>query len=232
MIRRSIATDKGIARLNAEQTAVFCMILPHLDSYGKMIGEPAYVKEVALPFASWATVQIVEEALKAISRHTRVRWFRGRDGRRYLHAVQFERHQSLEKDKRGADLLPSYLQSKSASKSSSSRRPVVESVAPEVEVEGKEKEEVESEVPKTADASSGASRPPLARPPGNGNEKTATFSSFVDGLSTLKRQVLENAFELSTRGGKDIALRNLREAGFAGAEYTRAEAFVAAWATE
>ncbi len=117
MLRRSIATDRGVARLTAEQTAIFCMILPHLDSYGKLIGEPAYIKEVALPFASWATLEVIESALKAINKLTSVKLFRHRDGRRYLHAVQFERHQQIEKNKRGMDLLPSYPSRKSATKS-------------------------------------------------------------------------------------------------------------------
>jgi hypothetical protein len=121
MLRRSIATDRGVARLTAEQTAIFCMILPHLDSYGKLIGEPAYIKEVALPFASWATLEVIESALKAINKLTSVKLFRHRDGRRYLHAVQFERHQQLEKNKRGMDLLPSYPSRKSATKSEDSR---------------------------------------------------------------------------------------------------------------
>jgi len=108
MIRRSIATDKGVAKLTAEQTAIFCMLIPHYDSYGKLIGEPAYVKSVALPSAKWATIPVIERALRAINRHTSVKWFRGDDGRRYLHVQHFEKHQELRADRRGIDYLPSY----------------------------------------------------------------------------------------------------------------------------
>lgn len=84
------------------------MLILHYDSYGKLIGEPAYVKSVALPSAKWATIPVIERPLRAINRHTSVKWFRGDDGRRYLHVQNFEKHQELRADRRGIDYLPSY----------------------------------------------------------------------------------------------------------------------------
>ena len=184
MIRRSIAVDRGVARLDATQTAVFCMLLPHLDSHGKMIGEPAYLKEVALPFATWATVPVVEDALKAINRHTSVKWFKHKDGRRYLHAVQFERHQKLEKNRLGADLLPSHPKFKSPSVSptqSATGSPTESGVSRPrsgsgsgSEVEGKEKEK-EAKTAEARIAPSGggesASASPKDQSRGNGAGK-------------------------------------------------------------
>ncbi len=108
MIRRSIAVSRGVANLGPEATAIYCMVIPHLDSYGKMLGSPATVKETALPLARWATVEVIEQALQEISRYTNLKWWMDRDGRRYIHAVHFEKHQDLREDRRGADHFPNF----------------------------------------------------------------------------------------------------------------------------
>jgi len=91
------------------------------------LGEPAIVKEIALPFARWATLEVIEKSLREISRHTNVKWFRAADGRRYIHALSWEKHQSLELKKRGIDHLPCCKSTSSRrvddEKSASGRRP-------------------------------------------------------------------------------------------------------------
>ena len=108
MIRRSIATHRGVAKLTPEATAIFCMVIPHLSGHGKMLAEPEIIKQVCLPFARWATVAVVEKSLREISRHTNLKYFKGPDGRRYLHALSWAKHQILKTDKLGANYLPDF----------------------------------------------------------------------------------------------------------------------------
>jgi hypothetical protein len=207
MIRRCIATDKGVAKLNAEETAIFCMLIPHLSAYGKMRGSAEYIKEVCLPLAPWATISCIESAMNAIHQHTKVKRFKGKDGLWYIHAVRFEKHQSLEKTKRGGDLLPDYPRIKSPTKSttkSTTTFPEVDDlVAAEVEVEvegefevkeeGKEKEEVKDAGARIA-PSGGASAPVshskagnfLSPPPGKYADAGETIQTEPgNGKSTL-----------------------------------------------
>lgn len=226
MIRRSIATSKGVAKLGPESTAIFCMVIPHLDSYGKMLGEPAVVKEVALPLVKWATVVVIAKALREINRHTNLKWWLDKDGRRYLHAIHFEKHQELRADRRGADHLPSYpglSPDKLPDLVQDLVRPEVEV---EVEVEGKVEEEFEVEVPKATVASAGALRPPLETAPlqnSNGIPKasgkkgrvTDAIPPFRDPLKggaggngskeTIKEMALNEVTRLVSTGELDLA---------------------------
>jgi len=245
MIRKDTSNSKGLARLSPRALSLFLMLIPHFSAFGKMNGDPMFIKSEVVPLITWFTLPTIRKALQEIDRETNVKWFEA-EGRRYLHSLKWDEHQDLRTDRRGRDLIPSYP-GEVRDKSGSSPGEVPHEV--EGEVEGEEEGEVEPEVLKPADASAGALKPPLARPPGNGQGKdtatasgkkgkeipgnggeAATFSSFVDGLPTSKRQVLEKAYELASRGGADVALRNLREAGFTGAEYIRAEVLVADWA--
>jgi len=242
MIRRSIATDKGVARMTAEETAVFCMILPHLDSFGKLIGEPAYIKEVALPFAPWATLKVIESALKATNKHTSVKWFKGKDGRRYLHAVQFERHQLLEKDKRGMDLLPSYPRKKSPTKStteSTTESPTQSRLSRlrSRSGSGSEFKEEKKEEFKDADARPLALEGQAASSTNKGNGQGVGEDgnlSFVEGLSLLKRDALVYAItQTSYAGWGSLEItQHLEGAGFQGRELEQALGMVPTKATQ
>jgi hypothetical protein len=108
MIRRSIAIHRGVAKLTPEATAIFCMVIPHLSGHGKMLAEPGIIKQVCLPFTRWATVEVIERSLKEISRRTNLKYFKGPDGRRYLHALSWAKHQILKTDKLGANYLPDF----------------------------------------------------------------------------------------------------------------------------
>jgi len=178
MIRRDVSNSKGLSRLSPRALALFLMLVPHYSSFGKMNGDPMFIKSEVVPLIPWLTLPAIRKALQEIDRETNVKWFEA-EGRRYLHSLKWDEHQDLRTDRRGRDLIPSYP-GEVRDKSGSS--PGV--VPPEVEVEGEGKKEVELEVPKTAVASAGASRPPLARPPGNGKD-TATAS----GKEELPEQV-------------------------------------------
>jgi hypothetical protein len=142
MIRKSISRSKGIAKLSPKALSLFCLIIPHLDSYGKSNGNPQYVKAEMCPLIPWLTIPAIKKALKEIDANTNLKWFQEDDGTLYLHSTNWEEHQKLEKMKRGEDYLPSYPSIKVDDQSTSSRRVV----GPEVEVEVKDQVEVEREV--------------------------------------------------------------------------------------
>ena len=154
----------------------------------------------------------IRKALREIDKETNVKWFEA-GGRWYLHSLKWDEHQDLRTDRRGRDLIPSYP-GEVRDKSGSSPGVVPPEV--EVEVEGEGKKEVELEVPKTADASTGASRPPLARPPGNGKD-TATASGKK---GTVKEAALNEVARLVRMREIDLAgaSEKLRTFGFTHSE--------------
>jgi hypothetical protein len=128
MICKKISRSKGIAKLSPEAAALFCLILPHLDSYGKSNGDPMYVKAEMVPLIPWLDVTAIEKCLAEIDTNTDVRWFQGEDSTWYIHAAKWDAHQKLEK--RGIDHLPS-CQCRLDDYSTATRRPV----GPELELE-------------------------------------------------------------------------------------------------
>jgi len=148
MIRKDISRSKGFAKLSPKAAALFCLVLPHLDSFGKSNGDPGYVKAEMVPLIPWLTIPTVKKALAEIDRHTNLRWFKGMDGTLYLHALNFPDHQDIRKDRLGPDRLPSHPSVKVLDQSGSSPGVVPPEVEVEVEVEGevKDKREVEVEV--------------------------------------------------------------------------------------
>lgn len=97
-----------MAKLSPEAVALFCMILPHLDSYGKLNGDPRFIKAEVVPLIPWLTIQVIINCLVEIERNTNVRWFRGDDGTPYIHATHFGRYQKLRDDRLGRDDRPSF----------------------------------------------------------------------------------------------------------------------------
>lgn len=108
MMRKSISNSKGFASLSPEAAVLFCMLIPNLDSYGKLNGGPGYIKDEICPRVSYLTLELLPTLLKEISDKTNIKWF-DVDGRMYLHSLSFlKKHQRLSTDRIGADTLPSY----------------------------------------------------------------------------------------------------------------------------
>ena len=108
MIRKSISDSKGFASLSPEAAVLFCMIIPNLDSHGKMNGGPGYIKDEVCPRVSYLTLELLPSLLREISLKTNIKWF-DVDGRKYIHSVNFlEKHQNLPLNKIGKDKLPNY----------------------------------------------------------------------------------------------------------------------------
>jgi hypothetical protein len=93
---------------------------------------------------------------------------------------------------------------------------------------------------KSATASAGALRPPLAAPLQQGADRgkgtstasgkkpeatpgTGSFLDFTDSLSLLRREALQHAINMSSGGALEEAIQHLKAAGFEGPELSRAQ---------
>ncbi len=107
MIRCDISKSRGFASLSPEAAVLFCLAIPHFNSYGKMNGEPHFIKGEVCPLIPWFTIEKIEYCLKEISDRTNVKYHES-GGLKYLQALNWKEHQDLREDRLGADLLPSY----------------------------------------------------------------------------------------------------------------------------
>lgn len=154
MIRKDISRSKGFAALSKDAQVLFCMMIPHLNSHGKMNGSPHFVKGEVCPLIKFLTVAVIGRCLKEINAKTSVKWFE-RDGLFWVHATHFKEHQNLDTNKLGTDEMPGFLLHDQSGTSSElvSHEDEVE-VEGEVEVKGEGEEEGEGR-------RSGASHPLL-----------------------------------------------------------------------
>lgn len=153
MITREISKSKKLADLSPDALNLFCFLIPHFDSHGKMNGDPYFIKGEVCPRIIRFTIPKIEKCLKEISNKTNVKWF-DIDDLKYIHSVNFAEHQpGLRADRMGEDKLPSYMLDISGS-SPGVVPPEVEievEIEVEVEEEGEEEGEVEPEEKITVD---------------------------------------------------------------------------------
>lgn len=152
MLNRDISDSKGFALLSPEAAVLFCMLVPNYSAYGKMNGDPRYIKGEVCPRVPYLTLDSIPACLAEISAHTAVKWFE-HDGRMWIHSTKFlSEHQKLREDRMGTDHLPDY----------SRTTPGV--VPPEVEVEVEVEGEVEDVLRTFAPTGKGSrSKPPAKK---------------------------------------------------------------------
>jgi len=108
MINRDISDSKGFAKLSPEAAVLFVMMIPHFSPYGKLNGDPGYLKGGICPRVKYLTVAKIPKLLEEITEHTSVKWFEY-DGRYWIHSLNFiTEHQNINLERAGPDLLPSY----------------------------------------------------------------------------------------------------------------------------
>jgi hypothetical protein len=108
MINKDISDSKGFSQLSPHAAVLFCMMIPHYSSHGKLNGTPEFIKGEVCPRIPYLTVRNIPDLLTEISERTSVKWFR-HDGRMWIHSTNFlSEHQNLNKDRLGQDLLPTY----------------------------------------------------------------------------------------------------------------------------
>src|SRR3990167_2787328 len=107
MIRVDISKSLKFASLTPDSQRLFVMIIPHLNSYGKMEGQPAFIQGKCVPLLTDMTVKKIEKCLTEISAKTNMKWF-NHEGLSYIHCLSWEEHQEFRNGKRGPDGMPTY----------------------------------------------------------------------------------------------------------------------------
>lgn len=142
IINEDISQSDKIGSLSPKSLALFCLIIPHFNAHGKMVGGPGYIKDLVCPKVKWLTAKAIINSLKEISEKTNVKWFKN-NGLWYIHSLSWQHHQPGLR-RLGPDKLPSYNDSL-PDRSGTTPEPV----PPEVEVEVEVEREVEVEGEKT-----------------------------------------------------------------------------------
>lgn len=146
MIVDDINTSKKIAALSPKALALFALLVPKFNSYGKMNGDPHYVKGECCRHVKWLDVKTIERCLAEISENTNVKWWVDDGGNHWIHSLHHEKHNSgLRKDRRGKDKLPSFPGESGPLRDNSGTNPglFTEYSNPEEEGEGEEEGERE-----------------------------------------------------------------------------------------
>ena len=108
MIKKTISNSKRFSELTPNAAVLFCMLIPHFNSYGKMNGGPGYIKDEICPRIAYLDYESISRCLEEIDEKTNVKWFT-HDARRYLHSINFlSNHQNLDVNRMGKDSLPNY----------------------------------------------------------------------------------------------------------------------------
>lgn len=108
MINQDISDSKGFAALTPEAAVLFVMMIPHFTPYGKLNGDPCFIKGEICPRIDYLQLDKIESCLKEITEHTNVKWF-CHDGRWWIHSINFlSDHQNIKLERCGSDQLPNY----------------------------------------------------------------------------------------------------------------------------
>ena len=144
MLRVNISKSRKFSSLTPDSQRLFVMLIPHLNSYGKMEGQPEFIKGKCVPLLKDMNIKKIENCLAEISIKTSIKWFEHED-LRYLHCLNWENHQEFRDGKRGYDDLPAYSSTITGivQEHSRVRTDINKEVEVEVEVEVKDKVEVE-----------------------------------------------------------------------------------------
>jgi len=140
MIRRDISKSLKFSSLSKDSQVLFCLLIPHFNSYGKMNGEPSFVKGECVPLLHYLTIPKIKRCLREITLKTSVKWFK-KDDLFYLQATSWKDHQDIRGDRLGHDELPVYPGVVQDNSSTSPGQ-----LPPEVKAQAQVEVEVEEEV--------------------------------------------------------------------------------------
>lgn len=123
---KEISYSKKLASLSIKAYALYLTILPHLDSYGKMLAEPGIIKGQVVPLRNDISQEEIPLLLEEISQKTYMKWFK-KDGLLYIHdSKAAERYPSYKLKKRGIDRLPSYNNSQALTEQNHTKQGITE----------------------------------------------------------------------------------------------------------
>jgi hypothetical protein len=105
-LSKSIAYSAQVGAVSLEADYLFMRMIPHLDSSGRMIGEPASVKALCCPLRAELSPEIVAACLEELHNSGLVRWYEVA-GQRYTEFPGFTAHQrGARLDREGPSRLP------------------------------------------------------------------------------------------------------------------------------
>jgi hypothetical protein len=182
MINQGVSQSEALARLSSDAGFLYFMIIPHLNSHGKMCGEPSAIKGLVCPLIRRFTPRKIEKLLQEISRNTNLKWWEDQKGLFWVHATRFHEEQTLRKDRLGKDHLPSWpeITTKSEVPEKSGSGPGV--VPHEVELEGEVKRNRSSSLP------SGETPTLEALKPEDGQSSDVLDNGSQEGITTPDAQ--------------------------------------------
>ena len=170
--------------MSPQSLALFCLLIPHFNSYGKMNGNPHFIKGEVAPLIDWLDVKEIRKCLAEITNKTNVKWFKI-NRIDYLHSLSWNDHQDLIRRK-GADLLPDY----------SGINPVV--VPPELELELELELEGKEEGKGEGKKGAGSAKPKPAK------------LSDREWIETLKKNPAYKGIDIEKLQGKMLAWCDLK----------------------
>ena len=99
MLSKSISTSRKFTELSREAgklgefaQALYLLLIPHSDDFGRLEGDPFTIKHLVHPASSRSELDF-GIALQAMAKVKLIEWY-GNDGQRFVQITQFERHQS------------------------------------------------------------------------------------------------------------------------------------------
>ena len=107
---KSIIEGDDFSFLSQPARELRLVIIPYMNSHGKMMGNPYTLKGMLFPKIDWWTPAKIERYMREISEKTPVKWFSDHMGVKYVHDLSFQDHQNVRKDKKGKDTFPSFQQ--------------------------------------------------------------------------------------------------------------------------
>src|SRR3990167_349475 len=107
MLRKDICESDSFAELNnSDAQLLLCLLTSWWTDWGKMIGEPEWIKGNIVRKLKQFTKKRIIRCLNLINLHTDVHFWTDKKGNRWLYWPKFDIHQSISKEKKAKDLYP------------------------------------------------------------------------------------------------------------------------------
>lgn len=122
MLRKEICESNSFAALKDTKAQLLCCLLtPWWDDHGKMIGDPQWIKGNIVRKLKQYTEKEISRCLTIINDTLDVQWWEDDKGDKWLYWSRFDNHQTIAKEKKTKDNLPSPKIPKIPQKTSSTR---------------------------------------------------------------------------------------------------------------
>jgi len=122
MLRRETCESNSFAALDDTRAQLLCCLLtPWWDDHGKMIGDPQWIKGNIVRKLKQYTEKEISRCLQLINDTLDVQWWTDDQDDKWLYWSKFDKYQTIAKEKKTKDNLPSPKIPKNPQKTSSTR---------------------------------------------------------------------------------------------------------------